>query len=403
MDCNIPPQADTLVVSISDIEMGAGGPTDDFPHDDFLAALLRRYAQPPYDRLAVTLVFNGDTFDFLKTSLYGTYPRHITAETGVDKLERIAAAHPVFFEALRDFLAAAPGRNTAQFVVGNHDLELLFEDVQDRIRQRVGHAGCHFPGFSLDIGDVRIEHGSQGDALFRMDERQLFLPFRGDHILNLPWGCTALIDVALPLQPYLYPLDRLKPRKLVLELMPEVKALLIGAYWRYWTRDYWGDMLRGRDPIKRISWTMFRELVYRFGSQDPDVRVGEHYQRPLMADKGHRLTVIGHLHTARWWSYGDRKILQTGCFRDEYMLADRGGELRPIPKTLAEIYLHGGRVVTSSLIELAGPPAPEGHMPADIFSVVSQVIPLIGSHAERARIALDERRQLDHEATEPES
>lgn len=387
-------RADHLVVVISDIEMGAGGPTDDFPHDDFLADIIRSYAAPPFDTMKVSLVFNGDTFDFLKTSLYGSYPRHINASLAVEKLHRVREAHPTFFSAVSDFLAAAPGRNEAHFIVGNHDLELLFSDVQELIREAIGQPGVSFPGFAMDIGDVRIEHGNQSDPLFRMNERALFLPFRNDHILNLPWGCTALIDVALPLQPYLYPLDRLKPRKLLLELMPEVKSLLTGAYWRYWTRDYWGDMIRGRDPVKRISWTMFRELTYRLGSRDPDLNLGDHYQRALMADKGHRLTVIGHLHAAHWWSYGDRKFLQTGCYRDEYMLSDRGRHLTPIPKVHAEVYLRDNRLVRSQLIEVEGPPPPPGHMPDDIFSVVQQVIPMLGSADERAGIERDQERQV---------
>ncbi|MFT4975098.1 MAG: hypothetical protein ACI8S6_000985 [Myxococcota bacterium] len=402
MDLRIPDRADHLIVAISDIEMGSGGPMDDFPHDEFLADLIRGYAEAAYDKLGVTLIFNGDTFDLLKTSLYGVFHRHITAALAVEKFTRIADAHPSFFEALRDFLDTSPGQNAVVFVVGNHDLELLFPEVQDCIRQRIGAPGISFPGFAIDIGNVRVEHGSQGDPMFRMDERVPFVLLNGEKILNLPWGCTSVIDVALPLQPYLYPLDRVKPRKQLLELLPEVRQLLVGAYWRYWTRDYLGDMLRGRDPIKRINWTMFRELVYRFGSRDPDLSVGAHYQRALMADRGHRLTVIGHLHSAGWWSYGDRKFLQTGCFRDEFMLTDPGRQLSLIPKVYAEIYMVGERLVRSQLVELIGPPSPPGHMPVDLFAVVQHVSPLIGSKAEREGVEQAQAQQIRRETEAPD-
>lgn len=70
--------ADRLLVVLSDIEMGAGGAWDDFPHCDRLGELLLSYAGPEHANRAVDLVFNGDTFDLLKTNVDGAYPRHIT-------------------------------------------------------------------------------------------------------------------------------------------------------------------------------------------------------------------------------------------------------------------------------------------------------------------------------------
>ena len=393
----VPPDADRLLVVLSDIEMGAGGPHDDFPHDAFLAELLLRYTQPPYDRLKVELIFNGDTFDTFKTSLFGAYPRHISAQVALDQFNRVATAHPTFFAALAEFLRVGAGRSQVHFIVGNHDLALLFEEVQAAIRALIGEEGVHFPGFEMDVGDVRIEHGNQADVMFKMDPRELFVSYRGERILNLPWGCTALTDVALPMQPYLYFLDRLKPRPLLLELLPEVRELLVGAYWRYWTRDYLGDVLRRRDPVRTLSWTMFREVIYRFNSLDPELSVGEHYQRALSATKGHRLTLIGHVHRPAWWSYGNRKLLTTGCFRDEFMLRDGGRAFDPIPKVYAEVYLQGDRLVRSHLVEVDGPPPLPGHMPDDLFAVVKDILPLMGTRSERDALAVEEAQQAARE------
>ncbi|RMD97288.1 MAG: hypothetical protein D6812_15545, partial [Deltaproteobacteria bacterium] len=51
----IPPGSDRLLVVMSDIEMGSGGVTDDFPHSDFLAELILAYNDPPFDAIAVDL------------------------------------------------------------------------------------------------------------------------------------------------------------------------------------------------------------------------------------------------------------------------------------------------------------------------------------------------------------
>ena len=100
-----PPAADRLLVVMSDIEMGNGGHTDDFPHSDFLGELIVSYNGPRYRDLPVELVFNGDTFDLLKTPWRGACPSHITAAIALGKLAQVAAAHPAFFAALRTFLA----------------------------------------------------------------------------------------------------------------------------------------------------------------------------------------------------------------------------------------------------------------------------------------------------------
>lgn len=53
---------DHLVLVFSDIEMGFGGPEDDFSHSNFLKEILERYALDEYANTDIDLVFNGDTF-----------------------------------------------------------------------------------------------------------------------------------------------------------------------------------------------------------------------------------------------------------------------------------------------------------------------------------------------------
>jgi hypothetical protein len=83
----------------------------------------------------------------------------------------VIAAHPQFFAALRRFLEA-PGRQIT-FTIGNHDLELCYAGVRERVRQAVGaetgkvrfclsRAYEPFPG-------VTLEHGCQYDPWNRID------------------------------------------------------------------------------------------------------------------------------------------------------------------------------------------------------------------------------------------
>ncbi len=376
------PRADRLIVSISDIEIGAGGPFDDVPDASFVSSVIRSYSEEPFRNLAVDLVLNGDTFDLLKTSVDGRYPVHITAEVAVHKLEKVLDAHPDFVDAVKAFLVA-PAPRRVFFTVGNHDQELLFPEVQRALRARFDdNPGLYLPGFSIGIGDALIEHGSQGDSLFRVPPEAPFVSFQGQRILNLPWGTVALLQATMPLQPHLFWADRLKPRKLTFQLLPELREVLVDAFWSYWTRDYWRDLVGG-DPLKQVSWTMVREVAYRFGSMDPDVSFGSSYRDLVREDERWRVRTIGHHHQPGWWSFGDRKLLATGCYRNEFMVRPDGTVGEQLPKVHAEIYQLRGRTVRSHLVELDGPPPPEGFVPVDLQSMRPKVRALLKPDAER--------------------
>jgi UDP-2,3-diacylglucosamine pyrophosphatase LpxH len=366
----MPPTADRLLVILSDIEMGNGGPTDDFPHSVFLGELIASYNGPRYRDLPVDLVLNGDTFDLLKTPWQGAFPRHITAEVALGKLAQITAAHPAFFAALRTFLEHPYAERRVHFVVGNHDAELVFPEVQAELRRLCNQdPRVLFPGFRLAIGRVLIEHGSQADRMFMVDEEQLFVEYAGERILHISWGAAALLETVIPLRDLLGFHDRLKPRERVLQLVPEISDFLMGRFRSYWLRDFWRGYFGASDPTKELTWPMLKEVLWRFRSHSTEVQLQEGLAARLGDSDEYLLYVLGHTHEARWTSFGDRKILQAGCLRNEYMLSPAGDALWPMPKSYVEAWLREGRPVLSTLIEVEGPPEAEGYVPASIFDV----------------------------------
>jgi hypothetical protein len=387
------------LVVLSDIEMGAGGAEDDFPQTDDLGDLLLAYNEPPFRDVPLTVVFNGDTFDLLKTSLDGTYPTRITAEIAAAKLQRIKAAHRGFFERLQRLLAHDAGSRQLCFLPGNHDLELVFPEVQALLRGWCGDSGqLLFPGHAYRVGQVEIEHGTRGDPLFAVDEHAPFVSDKGELLLNLPWGTVALLEVAVPFSPIFYAVNRLKPRSAVLDQLPEVRDLLLGGFWRYWTRDYWRDYFADADPMKQLSWTMLRETVYRLSTGDADVSMGDYYQRRLANDDSLRLILVGHQHEPVWWSRGDRKVLRTGCFRNELTLGPKGVGYRQLPNVYAEVYLRGDKPLRSHLVEVDAPPLPADYMPASLHQVRAKAKALL--ERERHDVERDRAAQAKQEAKE---
>lgn len=357
----LPPAFDRLLVVLSDVEMGAGGPADDCPHSESVADLLLEYSDA-HPHTPVDFVFNGDTFDFLKTSVDGAYPRHVTEEVALEKLRRIAAAHGPFFEKVGRVLERRDC--TVSFVAGNHDLELFFPQVQSELRRLIG-AKVSFPGVSFELADVRVEHGSQGDPTFRIDPDRVFLEHDGRIILNLPWGAVGVIDVVLPYHAELHLLDRIRPKQAVFELLPEARQLLTALARRYWLGAYWRDLLVERDPLKQVSWEILKEVAYRFVATDPDVTFGRHYVEALEKDEQHSVVVVGHEHVGRQVRLSGNTLIATGCLRNEYTLEPTTGALSPCERSVAEVRLRGGRAVDARLVPVALPSA----RPEDIRSL----------------------------------
>ena len=207
--------------------------------------------------------------------------------------------------------------------------------------------------------------------------------------------------MALPLQPYLYHHDRLRPRARVFELMPELQDLIMNAFWRYWTRDFWQGFFDRSDPVKKVTWTMVRELAHRFHTRDSGVRLNEAYTHRMQRSDRYRLYLIGHVHRAGWWSWCDRKVLQTGAMRNEFAIDREGKVVRPLTKVYAEAWLRDGEPVCSSLVEVHGPEVPAGYVPDSIFDVLDEVRPILGSASERAIAASARAEQAAREAEEP--
>ena len=367
--------ADRLVICFSDIEIGSGGVLDDFPHTEWLGQLLLAYNRPPFADLAVDVVFNGDTLDLLKTPVDGEYPVVVDAQTALAKIDRILEAHPDFPVSIRRFLEHPGAPRCLHFIVGNHDYELVFPEVQERLRQAIGHEAVTFPGFSVDFGDLHVEHGSQDDTMFAVDPERPLIEHEGRAVLRQPWGAQAVIEVALPMHHLMYDLDRLKPRGRALELMPDVRDWIVGKFWDYYTGD-WIRGLVGGKPTQPVSWQMVREVAWRFRTSDPNVVTGQTH-RQLVRDGAYKCVVTGHLHSTEWWTWADRKWLQTGCFRDEYTIDETGTVVARIPKTYAEVYLRDNHVVRSHLVEVDGPAPPPGHAPASVFDILPRVRPLM--------------------------
>lgn len=111
----------------------------------------------------VELIINGDCFDFLVTAPYDLHGM-TDVTMALQKLDKIIAAHSPFLAALHAFIEQP--EHSITFIAGNHDIELCFAEVRERICYAISgkpaHAQIHFSPtrFYRPLPDVYIEHGN---------------------------------------------------------------------------------------------------------------------------------------------------------------------------------------------------------------------------------------------------
>ncbi len=153
------------------------------------------------------LVFNGDVFDFDSTMALPDRPgysvswlerrRGLTAQEPKSryKMSVILEDHPVWLEALRDWVKAG---HRIVFVIGNHDLELHWPAVQAELigwlalpEEWKDHVRfCEW--FYVSNGDTLIEHGNQYDPYCVCSNPiHPLARKRGDVYVRLPFGNLA--------------------------------------------------------------------------------------------------------------------------------------------------------------------------------------------------------------------
>jgi UDP-2,3-diacylglucosamine pyrophosphatase LpxH len=183
-----------IYLVLSDLHMTSGrdpvsgrwSPTEDFFWDEEFAEFLRHHSR----RGPCTLIINGDMFDFLQVLVrptpeefvsYGIrkgdmqrkYGLRCSEAASVFQADKIIDGHPGFFSALALFLAEGPRVN---IIKGNHDVQLFWESVRERIvgrleailpessRGSVRRNLQFLPWFFYVPGLLYIEHGNQYEA-----------------------------------------------------------------------------------------------------------------------------------------------------------------------------------------------------------------------------------------------
>jgi UDP-2,3-diacylglucosamine pyrophosphatase LpxH len=261
---------------------GAVNSLEDFISDEAFADMMEFYRTGEYADAEVELILNGDTFECLTVDPEDPEADMITVGKSLAKIDRICDGHRVLFEALRTF-ADAPNRKVL-VVVGNHDQDLLWEEVQQRLRERV-HGSLRFLHGHYRFDGVHIEHGNQHEVQNRIDPHKMFLT-KGlpEPILNIPWGTDLFINCLMRLKwlrPYI---NRVRPFRLALSwsFVHDFRALMLGL-WYFLVAILRARLRRHRQ--RRITFLRTLRVLFGFSAW------------PTLEDAAKRLLHDGEIHT----------------------------------------------------------------------------------------------------------
>lgn len=169
---------------------------EDFRHGRSFTEFLEYYRSGEYAEAEVELVINGDFLNLLQIDYFGIHTYLVTEKMVCHFVRAIIAGHSEVFDALRLF-AAAPNHEIA-YVIGNHDIGLLFDGPRRILRETIG-AKLRFYDTYYEFDNVRIEHGHMHEAINATDPQKFILrdPDYPEPVLNLPWA-SLFVATFLP-------------------------------------------------------------------------------------------------------------------------------------------------------------------------------------------------------------
>ncbi len=325
-------------IVISDCHLSAGrffegrlNAHEDFNFDDEMCKLFEYFSTGLYgDRVTnaeggvegvdVELFINGDYLDFLNVPYQGEFEDSITEDISLYKLEAILAGHPQVMAALKKF-ASKPGKKIT-YLIGNHDADLFFPKVRERIVQAWDPDG-RFPSDKVQViahvdrvrfeGGVEIHHGNQFEAVHVLNFAQPILKtFLDKPLLNLPWGSFYVLKIINRLKWEREFIDKVRPVKvfvffgLILDTWFTLRFVTLSIFYFLKTRFIYSP--RRRSSLATTAKILKEETDFMLDLERPARRL-------LDQQAGVKTVIFGHTHKPMNKVYPDGKqYINTGTW-----------------------------------------------------------------------------------------
>jgi UDP-2,3-diacylglucosamine pyrophosphatase LpxH len=228
--------ASRVKIIVSDLHLGAGffnldtgNVLEDFIVDETFTRFLHEMKEESETQgTDFELIINGDMLEFLQAPALDQFDprrayspenyRSSAEEDSAKKVDLIITGHPIFFSALREFIKPANPQRKVTIVKGNHDVELYWPAVKERIRQAVYATGeeranlLAFEEVCIHREGIYVEHGNQyADKVNRVDNFEKPLDPEHEGQLAIPAGSRFVIEFFNQVEWEKWWVDSIKP------------------------------------------------------------------------------------------------------------------------------------------------------------------------------------------------
>lgn len=304
---------------VSDLHLGRGkvladgsiNILEDFLADRQWCEFLEYYSSGPYYEAEVELILNGDILNTIQVDYRGYYSPILTQSICVEKVHSVIKGHLKFFEGLKKF-ASLP-RKTVTYIVGNHDVEMIWDECKRVFTEAVG-APVTFKNFSYLVDGIHYEHGQQYEAVNALNPKKIFIS-KGlkEPIINLPWGSHFVINFIIPMKMERPAIDKVRPWpafvrwSMINDFKWFLKTLIRAALYFFATR-FSKSLYRANNLVttfrilKEITvHPSFIKAAEQLMDQNPDIHT----------------VIMGHTHNATYKQYADgREYLNSGTWTE---------------------------------------------------------------------------------------
>ncbi len=310
------------IIVLGDIEMGRGTLTDDFISDKSLSKFFIELSKRKHP---VDLILNGDTFDFLKAPYMKdgtkTFPRHISSEISLQKIEGIKSAHIKVFKALTNF--AKKPHNRIYFIIGNHDLDLNHKEVQDKIKEFLKSTKNVLFTTCYEEFKVYAEHGHEYDFLQKVNMSNIYLTYKKKTVINFPWVSLSLMTNFMFMKEKHPFLERISPQPILFTAHKPILHKLVWEAFKYLFMSIFYYPVRYiLDPTYKLPKGLIAEFIRRVRNVHWDVDqikdIFKRRQKKII--NRNKVNVLGHIHEKFVEETKDYVIIQPGTWRDEYIM-----------------------------------------------------------------------------------
>ena len=352
-----------LTLIFSDTELGVGNRCDDFIEEDLFCSTIKSLFSDA-KKYSTDLIFNGDTFDFVKSPTKdGIYHRHFTEKRSLEKIELIYKAHKKTFKLFKEFLNLR-GDNRIIFIFGNHDYDLVFTEVQKSICRLIAgkdkflEKQILFPGFEFTDGLVLVEHGSQLDFNFKVNPKDFVHKGNAHYpepFLKIPWGHNALYEFYMEYKERYPMLERLLPREYAIAALPKHlrREMVFGTMWYLFKSFFYTQFVEIHDPLRRFPFSEFFRYLTNFIRKNFHLHFLKNARKRVRRSK-FQVMAVGHNHTGTMIDVYGKKILNTGAWRDEYLYNPEIDAFLPKMKSYGYILHKSNKIFTVELREVSG-------------------------------------------------